>query len=202
MFKVGLALADLDILLIPVGKIEKMDKDRPPARASDTERIFGEDVQSQILYNRQYVREHNGGIWRIQSELSLVGGIAVRLVQCDLEMRLGICCHHMNKIIDPLGWGELLSKGGGETLTPFIRPRQSLTLSMSILKQDAQFIWPGARQFLNLRFDLFCLRRDRSQGVYADKVMDACQYGFREIHIEFVGLPTVGSPKRVANLLP
>ena len=131
-----------------------------------------------------------------------MGVIAVRLVQCDLEMRLSICGHHMNKIIDPLGWGKLFSKGSGKTLAPFIGPRQSLTFSMSILKQGAQFIWPGARQFFNLRFDLFRLRRDRGQGVYADKVMDACQYGFREIHIEFVGLSTVGSPKSVANLLP
>ena len=123
-------------------------------------------------------------------------------MQCDLEMRLSLCRHHMNKIIDPLGRGELFSKGSGKTPAPFIRSCQSLMFSMSILKQGAQFIWPGARQFFNLRFDLFRLRRDRGQGVYTDKVMDACQYGFREIHIEFVGLPTVGSPKRVANLLP
>ena len=30
MFKVGFALADLDILLIPVGKIEKMNEDLRP----------------------------------------------------------------------------------------------------------------------------------------------------------------------------
>ena len=44
MFKVGFALADLDILLIPVGKIEKMNEDRPSTCASDTEGVFREDV--------------------------------------------------------------------------------------------------------------------------------------------------------------
>ena len=81
-----------------------MKKHHPPTFTSDAERVFCEDVQSQILYNRQYVREHNGGTWRIQPELSLVGGIAVWLVKCDFEMRLGICRDHMNKIIDTLGW--------------------------------------------------------------------------------------------------
>ena len=59
-------------------------------------------MQSQILYNGQYIREDDGRTWRIQSELSLVRGITARLVKCNLEMRLGICGYHMNKIIDTL----------------------------------------------------------------------------------------------------
>ena len=99
-------------------------------------------------------------------------------MKCDLEVLPCVCRHYLDKMIRTLRRRKLLTKRSGETATPILGSRKSLTLSVSILKQRAQFIRPGACQLFNLRFNLLRFRRGRSQRVYADEVMDARQNGF------------------------
>ena len=150
MLKVGFAFVDLDAPFITVHKIEKVDKDYPSTCTADTERVFGKDMQPQVLYDGQHIGKHDSGTRRIQSELSPVGRITGRLVKCDLEVLLGICCHHMNKIIRTLCRRKLLTKRCRKTVTPVFGSRKPVTLSVSILKHCAQFIRPGSGQLLDL----------------------------------------------------
>ena len=143
--KVRLALSDLDVALVMVGKIKNMQKDCPAACTLDSKRVFRQYVEPEVFDDGQYIRQHHGTLRGIQSQLCLVGGISWWLLKRNLELCLSICLCNVNKMIKPLGRGEVLAKGGGKRLCPFIGQRKAFPISMMILQQMTKLIGPGAR---------------------------------------------------------
>ncbi len=103
LLKVRLALSNLDVSLVTVGKIENMKKDDPAAYALDSKRVLRQYVESEIFYDGQYIREHHGTIRGIQSQLRLVSGISWWLVKRNLELCLSIRLRNVSKMIKPIG---------------------------------------------------------------------------------------------------